>query len=235
MEYIASFDCREEFLEFYGAFCDDLPRRSEGRTNKLLEIWAFRRLAYILIHKDLVTFPLSVKYSDRPEYRIMSGDRCIGVEVTSSSDPDFALALKISEARDIGMIEPADFRYVDRNRRKSQPEIEGLIDKSFLDAEPWEGDAPQREWAKRAVRTILGKVAKFKHYPDKESFSDNILLVFDVCPEPVRFVELTDQHVSAILELEEIANTFHYILFFDQEQLWIDTESKRWELIGPRG
>jgi hypothetical protein len=59
MEYIASFNHREEFLEFYDAFRDELRRRSEGRTKISVELWTFRRLVFILIHKGLLTFPLT--------------------------------------------------------------------------------------------------------------------------------------------------------------------------------
>lgn len=129
------------------------------------------------------------------------------------------------------MIEPGDFRYVDRNRRKTRPEVESLIDKPFLNAEPWEGDSPQREWVNRAVKIALGKVDKFRHYPDNELLTGNILLVFDVSPEPVRFVELTDEHMSEVFKEQDIAEIFRYILFLDSELLWIDTKSKNWELI----
>ena len=231
MDYIANFSHRDEFIDFYRTFSDDLPRRSEGRSKISLENWIFRRLCFILIAKSLLTFPLSVKYSDCPDYQITTLDYSIGVEITEAIGSNFARALKESEMKEVGMVEPGDFRRTNDKRENWKLDIKGFIDKDHLDAEPWEGDLPEQEWASRMKDIALRKVDKFKKYPDASSLNNNILLTFDVRPEPVRFTDLTEMHLSQIFESEDIVTTFRYMLFVDSEQLWIDVKNRTWELI----
>jgi hypothetical protein len=228
MNYEAHFDQADEFLNFYGALYKNLPRRSKGRTKIAEEHWMFRKLSFVLVNTNLVSFPLSVRYSDRPDFRITTKDGCIGVEVTQSSGSNYALAMKISETAEVGMLERGDFR---RDKERKRRDINGLMDKPFLTAAPWEGDEPEREWVERVKTVALEKVEKFKKYPDKDLFFENILLVFDVSPEPVRHAALTQEHLSGIFESENIASTFRYLLFADSHRLWVDVQAKTWNLL----
>ena len=84
---------------------------------------------------------------------------------------------------------------------------------------------------KRVKTVALEKVEKFKKYPDKDLFVENMLLVFDVSPEPVRHAALTRKHLSGIFESENIESTFRYLLFADNHLLWVDMEAKTWNLL----
>ena len=88
-----------------------------------------------------------------------------------------------------------------------------------------------REWVERVKTVALEKVEKFKKYPDRDLFVENILLVFDVSPEPVRHAALTQEHLSGILESENIASMFRYLLFADSHRLWVDVKAKTWNLL----
>ena len=228
MKYNAHFDEAGEFLDFYGFLYENLPRRSEGREKTSEEHWMFRKLCPILVANSIVSFPLQVEYSDRPDFRITTASECIGVEVTQSSGTNFALAMKLSETAEKGILDPGDFR---RERERKKRDIVSLVDKRRLTSAPWEGDEPEREWAERIKDVALKKVEKHRNYPDKATFTENILLVFDVNPEPVDHGALTQKHLSEIFDSEDITNTFHYILLADSHTLWMDTKAKDWSLL----
>ncbi|MBW2632037.1 MAG: hypothetical protein JRC90_09835 [Deltaproteobacteria bacterium] len=181
----------------------------------------------LLIKKEILTFPLKVEYSDKPDFRIYSKSQTIGIEVTESSSPNFGHALALSENSD-GIMDLGDFRFSESEEKKKRSEIERLLNKDKLTNPPWEGNSAEKEWVGRAKGVTLGKVKKFDGYPNHQNYHPKILLVFDVHSEPVDFKQMTDDLMSALFGCEEITRVFRYIVFIDNAIIFMDTVGRNW-------
>ncbi len=157
-----------------------VPLRTEGRTTAHTETWAICRLLATLADSNLVSYPVSVEHSDRPDFQIQLGTSEVGVEVTEAVSEQYAAysALAEREFPDV-FLEPGHFRW--GSPKLSIDEMRSLLRQTQLSASPWVGDRAEREWASYMQSAIESKLVKLAK-PGFRHFSENWLSIYDNLP-----------------------------------------------------
>lgn len=157
-----------------------VPLRTEGRTTAHTEMWAICRLLATLANSDLVSYPVSVEHSDRPDFQIQFGATEVGIEVTEAVSEQYAAYSALAEREFPGVfLEPGHFRWGSPNL--SVDKMRSLLRQSQLSASPWVGDYAEREWASYMQSAIESKLIKLAK-PGFHHFSENWLSIYDNLP-----------------------------------------------------
>lgn len=159
-----------------------MPGRSEGRQTHHTEKWSICYLLSTLSEENLLSFPLSLKHTDKPDFTLSMSNKAIGVEVTESIPTDYAkccfMAEKINPNAEIDM---SLFKW--GQKPKTTDELRQIINQTKLTGDGWEGDRPEIEWAHFINDATLAKLKKLKRagYAD---LSEYWLSIYDNLPLP---------------------------------------------------
>jgi hypothetical protein len=108
---------------------------------------------------QLLAFPLDVEDRDRPDLRISSAGREIGIELTEMIPPAFAQAHAIANQHyPNAVVDRSIFTW---GRSFTTKQIHDHLAKSTgLTGPGWAGDSVEREWAAAANDAVKAKTAK---------------------------------------------------------------------------
>lgn len=159
-----------------------VPHRTEGRTTYHVERWAICRLLSTLAQAHRLSFPISLRHRDRPDFFLSTGATQVGVEVTEAISKQYAAysALAEREFPDV-LLEPGHFRW--GAPKLSVEEMRNLLRETKLSAKPWMGDRPEQEWALFIQSVVDAKLTKLTK-PEFEKFELNWLSIYDNLPLP---------------------------------------------------
>ena len=74
-----------------------VPLRTEGRTTHHAEVWTVCRLLSTLAQAQRLSFPMSLRHRDRPDFLIAAGATKVGVEVTEAISEQYAAYSALAE------------------------------------------------------------------------------------------------------------------------------------------
>ncbi len=153
-----------------------VPARTEGRETEHCERWSICRfLATLATHKD-IEFPVELLKRERPDFLLMQGGQCIGIEVTEITNSDYAKATTLPEANDEGsIIDPSLFKW--NTPKRSLNELREIVSKKKLIGPGWEGDSVEMEYADAIYDVMSNKTVKLRS-KTFDKFSDNWLLIY---------------------------------------------------------
>ena len=166
---------RQHLLELLGEINIKVSPRTEGRTNEQKEIWSICYLMATLSSKEIVSYPYSLKKSERPDFILTLNQNNVGVEVTESIPPAYAECLTIRDKeKPDALIDISHFKI--GSPRRSKEELRKLICSSVMNGQGWEGDSAESEWAKWILDAIKRKLRKLRNY---QQLPDHWLLIYD--------------------------------------------------------
>jgi hypothetical protein len=89
-----------------------VPARSEGRTSEHTEQYSICRFLSTVSKTHHVSYPLTIKKRERPDFLLCCNIKNIGIEVTEATSQDYSEYLAVAE-RDptVTFVEPANFPY----------------------------------------------------------------------------------------------------------------------------
>lgn len=164
-----------------------VPLRTEGRTTHHAEIWTICRLLSTLAHAQRLSFPVSLRHRDRPDFLIATRETKVGVEVTEAISEQYAAYSALAEREfPDALLEPGHFHW--DAPKLSVEEMRKLLRQTQLSAEPWMGDRPEREWALFIQSVVDAKLTKLAGL-GFEKFDLNWLSIYDNLPLPNVYLE----------------------------------------------
>lgn len=204
-----------------------LPRRSEGRKPEHVESIIMADFIKYKLESPFWSYPVTITHHDRPDFILSFQDKSIGVEVTEQKTKNYGQAMYFAEKKD-GFYEPSFFRF-DREKKLKGKEVADLVNKPTLTGPPSMGNDEEIYWIKRTVNTILGKNKTAINYPNTNSFYENILLIFDVTPESVRYDELKDSMFAPLYDLHGTI-VFDRVYCIDSRVIDIDMKERKFSI-----
>lgn len=175
----------------------EVAPRSAGRTKEQTERFSIAHLLSSL-PSDRFAFPLTVEHGDRPDCVVRFNERSIGIELTEAVPENVARA---SVLRQSGLGPEVYFipRALPGEPPRSTAELRQEI-KLDRPGPPWEGNAPEREWADAMLYFATAKVEKARK-PGFVLHPRNWLLIYDNWPLPaVRHAEASSILASKCAE-----------------------------------
>jgi len=171
------------------AIPSDVPPRGQGRQNEHTETYQLRHLLWTTVHvRGLLSFPLDVEMSDRPDFLLRSAGAGIGVELTEATPTNPAQAIAIQEKH-----------YPDRalsasafawgTPLMSSEEIRRMFRCHARRGAGWFGDAAEEEWASLVAGAVRDKLEKLNADGFRRE-EQNWLGVYDNLPQPVWKIDL---------------------------------------------
>ena len=175
METLLSVESPEELRRELAAFNTEVSPRAFGRTTKQTELYAIAHLLASLPPGRL-GYPLSVDHGDRPDFVLRQSGQSTGIEHTEAVAENLARASVLRTKR---AGPPVHFmqRASPGEPRKSSTQLLQEI-QADQPGPPWEGDAPEREWAEAMLHFAGVKTEKAQ----RQGFArhrENWLLVYD--------------------------------------------------------
>ncbi|NUN70429.1 MAG: hypothetical protein HUU02_12030, partial [Bacteroidetes bacterium] len=174
---------RLELLSQLGAIDIAVPPLSSGRTKNHAEQWSICRFLATYNEADFIAFPLRVIHTDKPDYHLSMGTITVGVEITTSTPPQYAQAIAI---RNIfypnGVIEPELFTWDAPKRTES--EIIAILKRSSesLHGMGWIGNSVERQWAAGMLKSITAKLKKLNSH-GYGNMARYWLIIYDNIPQ----------------------------------------------------
>jgi hypothetical protein len=172
-----------------------VPLRGVGRNpREHVERYVICRLLAALAKANHLTYPLSLEQRETPDFLIVQGNRCVGVELSevipkgyaryaadankmdqcvSDGDNPEQPQLDIEKEESIRLLEPGHFRD-DHNPKREY--LRRLLARGHLTARPFYGNEPEQEWARFMASRISVKLQKLVKY---EKFDENWLVLYD--------------------------------------------------------
>lgn len=160
-----------------------VPPRAQGRKTEHTERWSICRWLSTLNKYKCLTFPLRLNKRESPDFELIMRYEKWGIEISEAIPEDYAKASAMAEReKPNAIIDPSLFKRGDK--RKNTNELKEIINQNKLTGEGWEGDAPEREFAKTITDVIKRKTGglleeKFDKYPK------NVLLIYHNIPLPI--------------------------------------------------
>lgn len=178
-----SFDaCRSknDLYSVLSSFNIAVPLLSEGRTKHHIERWIVCRLLASLATTDQMSFPVSLRQRERPDFCLSTSAGDIGFEITEALQANYAEYRKLAEREyPTAILEAGHFRRGKVPIRKMRE----LLARGRLSSLPWMGNSMEKEWAREMARVIRSKLEKLAA-PGFTKYSTNWLGIDDSLPLP---------------------------------------------------
>lgn len=160
-----------------------VPRRIDGRNRptRTTEVWTVCHLLIALAESKLLTYPVSVRHRERPDFQLHDGNVTIGVEVTEATTEQFAAYCSAVEKAGSGFLEASHFRV--GAPELSPEQFDNLLQETDLTSDGWSGDSPEHEWAQGIQSSVEKKLRTINH-PEFQKFEKNWLAIYDNLPLP---------------------------------------------------
>jgi len=142
--------------------------------------------------------PFTITISDKPDIRIFSKNKEIGIEVTFAINEALQKAKKIRNSINPNLtLEP-----ILHKLNKDKKYIEKMLLKSneILVGNGYEGDELEIETAKKIVSSIKQKMIKFMEY---QKFNENFLLIYSevLNVSPLKIISLINKELKFIVNI----------------------------------
>lgn len=163
---------------------DDVPPRGSERRTEHTEPWVMKRLVASLASGGVLEFPLAVEMGDRPDLRLNSAGRDIGIELMELVPPAYAHAVAIANTEFPSAI--VDRSVFGWGTTWASEDIRQHLrcEGHRLSGPGWAGDAVEREWA-NAVRGAVKKKTERLNAEGFDSLAENWLGTYSSSPGPV--------------------------------------------------
>ena len=160
-----------------------VPRRIDGRNRptRTTEVWTICHLLAVLAVSKRLTYPVSVRRSERPDFQMDDGNVTIGVEVTEATTEQYAAYCSDVAKAGTGFLEPGHFRVGAPDLSSKQ--IDKLLHETELTSDGWSGDSPEREWA-QGIQSSIEKKLRTISRPGYQKFEKNWLAIYSNLPLP---------------------------------------------------
>ena len=153
-----------------------VPPRNKGRTTEHCETWSICRLLATLAKHDKIDYPIQLTKRERPDFLLMAGERCIGIEVTEVINQEYAKATTLPEAdTDGSVIDPSLFKWGTPPRKLH--DLRSIVCRKKLTGPGWEGTSVESEYADAIFNVITLKTEKLQTQ-SFEKFAENWLAVY---------------------------------------------------------
>lgn len=214
-------NCNIQFSEILDRLNIVVPPRGRQRTTEHCEKWALHKALSILHSHNMISFPISIKKSEKPDYWIEMSGKTYGVELTEIIHPDYARVQTLPEAQnDKSVLDPSLFKWGTETR--STEDLRQIAAQDELTGEPWIGDNVEREFVQSIVDTVVAKRKKLTaHYKRAEV---DVLLIYHNQSTPAldftQGLEYTKQKLVSCW-----GQGFNVVAVIKYEQLFVFTES----------
>ncbi len=174
-----------------------VPGRTEGRTPEHRELYSICRLLSTLANTQYLSYPVSLKKRESPDFRLCCSDQQIGIEVTEATHSDYSEYLTRSKTHtskaelNSKILCPPTFQYGKKLTKKQKNDFHTSNE---LD-DGWVGDKPEKEWLLYIKEAIEKKNKKLKH-PNFEKFEQNWLLIYVNTPTSILEKELLKPYIE---------------------------------------
>lgn len=192
-----------------------VPSRSEGDRKEQVERYCVAHLLATLSVARLA-FPLTLTHRDRPDFFLEMSGLEVGIEHTEAV-PRNAAAAQAMRERGVGPRVYFPARATPGEPKKASAEIRREIEADVY-GNGWEGDAPEREWAKAIAYYVKEKLPKAQ----AEGFTrdaTNWLIVYDNWPVPAADYEKASSYLIPLLADMEAFTVFDAIFVHDTTKM----------------
>ena len=158
--------------------------RGRGRTTEQTENWASTRLLPTLAKISIIEFPACVTRQDRPDLRIKTPSRSIGIELTEVVPPAYAQA--VAERNKHYPDATVDRSIFSWGANFSPKDIHNHLAKvgDNLTGPGWKSDSIEKEWAV-AVNDSISKKTEKLNGQGFDLFQFNWLSAYSSSPGPM--------------------------------------------------
>ncbi|MCG9691297.1 hypothetical protein L1D55_05920 [Vibrio sp. Isolate22] len=218
MTYQAS--CTVQFNKILDQLNVVVPPRGKQRTTEHCETWTIHKALSTLHCHNVISFPISIEKSEKPDYWIEMSGKTYGVELTEIIHSDYARAQTLPEVQnDKSVLDSSLFKWGQASR--STNELREIATKEKLTGAPWVGDSVEREFAQSIADTVVGKQKKLKaHYKRADV---DVLLIYHNQPSPT-----LDYAQGLEFVKKKLANCwdqgFNVVIVIKNERLFVLTE-----------
>lgn len=202
---------------------------NQGKTNNKEHDENFTFFSFIKysIDKPFWDYPLTITYNDKPDFQIGYDNKKVSLEVTRQKSKNFGHTLKLDKKYNPEYLDLGHFKYnVEKNKQYTTQELEDIICNKHPAPPSMGFDDFPLNWLDRSIDTIQSKNEKMKKYPNIGTFTNHVLLVFDLAPEPIN--TLADKHFVTTNFYQKCSCTlFERIIFIDGHIIDVNIENKK--------
>jgi len=177
-EYI--FNNMAELDNFLNNLDDFVPPRSKGRKTEHTEKYSLKSFFLQTKNELFNEFPLKLIHSDKPDIRVFTKSKSIGLEITESIPEQLARAIALLEENfpEGGKLEPEFFGWDAPERNNA--EILEILEKSNekLIGNGYYGNSIEEEWVQGILGCIKNKTTKLNK-DGFEKLKENWLIIYD--------------------------------------------------------
>lgn len=187
--------------------------RGHGRTKEQTERYCAAHLLSAL-PPEYLSFPLVVEHGDRPDFTISSVAGSIGIEVTEAVPENHA---RESALRQSGIGPRVHF--IRRHQPGEPPQSNDVLRGEILadqGGEPWEGNEPERLWA-RVMRSTIEAKAQSTHKPGFKLHPRSWLLIYCNWPLPGVHHKEAVELLSSACQSGTSLHPFHRVFVLDSQ------------------
>ena len=215
---------REDLIRTLGRIDISVPSRAAGRTTKHVERWCICRLLSTFSTSDLLEYPLTVIFRDKPDIQLGQDSHLIGIEITEAV---FENAARIQAIRESDVFKKDDcflsHKHSVNDRKFNTKKARKMATQDGQ--EPWFSGQAEREWIKAMMYCIGDKEKKalrsgFQRYPD------NWLLIYDNLSLPVMDLDYVLIQLFKLLNQRDDETFFSHICIEKGKQLILITPNK---------
>ncbi len=189
---------KSELISFLSRIDISVPPRTEGRTTKHCERWSICRLLATRADYHLLSYPLSLKHQDRPDFKLILGKDVIGIEFTEAIPQDYAAASALSKKEHSdGFLDMSLFKW--GTKKRSVANLRSIVTQEELSGPGWDGDSVEREWT-QAIAEIVNKKTHKLTSSGFEKLPINWLLIYDNLPLPMLENDKALKYLKEILQ-----------------------------------
>lgn len=196
------------------------------------EFFTFFSFMHYSINKPFWAYPITIEYNDRPDFIIEYSDKKVSIEVTGQKANEWRYAMDKAEKLDTELgdtyfegigIEKSKIKYTDAEIKQ----------KDNCSPPPSMGNNAEICWVERTKYTIIEKNKKAKKYPSVNSFSNHILLIFDLRPELIIPDALSERIFNNADFYQQCGKTlFERVVCIDGDIIDIDLNNKSFKCCG---
>lgn len=170
-----------------------VPRRE--RKSEHRERYSICRLLSTLAKTKFLSYPLSLKKDERPDFLLICNEQKIGIEVTEATSEAYsAYKALVKRERPGHFIEPSHFSY---GKNPTMGQQRSLLSQNKLTGVPWSGDGAEKDWSLFIKDSISKKIEKLNQAGFKK-FDISWLLIYDNTPKAILDYELLSPYLKEL-------------------------------------
>lgn len=183
-----------------------------NRPTRTTELWVICHLLATLAESKLLTYPVSLRRGERPDFQLNDRNVTIGVEITEATTEQYAAYRSAVNKAGTCFLELGHFRV--GAPKLSSAQFDSLLHETELTSDGWCGDSPEREWAKGIQSSVEKKFEAIKH-PKFQKFEKNWLAIYDNLPLPSIDVGKAVSYLQPMLNATWLQSTCFDVVFVE--------------------